>query len=126
MPPVYYLRTTALSLIFATIMVTTIPYASTGLAAEKPPLAKKVPKEIITHGDKRVDDYFWLREKTNAEVVSYLEAENAYADAVMQPSKPFEERLYREMLGHLKETDSSAPVRRSGFLYYSRTEEGKN
>src|SRR6266478_5958910 len=91
-----------------------------------PPLAKKVPKEIITHGDKRVDDYFWLREKTNAEVISYLEAENAYADAVMQPSKPFQERLYREILGHLKETDTSAPVRRGDFFYYSRTEEGKN
>jgi len=126
MPPVYYLRTTALSLIFATIMVTTIPYASTGLAAEKPPVAKKIPKEIITHGDKRVDDYFWLREKTNHAVMAYLEAENAYSDAITKPLQGFRDQLYREILGHLKETDTSAPVRRGDFFYYTRTEQGKN
>ena len=87
-----------------------------------PPVAKKVPKDIVTNGDKRVDDYFWLREKTNAEVLAYLEAENAYGEAVTRPQQPFRERLYAEMLGHLQETDSSAPVRRGEFFYYSRTE----
>jgi len=91
-----------------------------------PPLAKKIPKEIITHGDKRVDDYFWFREKTNAEVMAYLNAENAYADAVAAPQQPLRESLYQEMLGHLQETDSSAPVRRGDFYYYTRTEKGKN
>jgi oligopeptidase B len=91
-----------------------------------PQVAKKVPKEIITHGDKRVDDYFWLREKTNAEVIAYLEAENAYGEAVTRPEQPFRERLCKEMLGHLQETDSSAPVRRGEFFYYRRTEKGKN
>ncbi len=91
-----------------------------------PPVAKKVPKEIVTHGDKRVDDYFWLREKTNAEVIAYLDAENAYGEAVTRPQQPFRDRLYREMLGHLQETDSSAPVRRGEFFYYRRTEKGKN
>src|ERR1035438_1002221 len=91
-----------------------------------PPVAKKVPKEIVTHGDRRLDDYFWLREKTNAEVIAYLEAENAYGDAVTRPQQPFRERLYGEMLGHLQETDSSAPVRRGEFFYYTRTEKGKS
>jgi len=91
-----------------------------------PPVAKKIPKEIVIHGDKRVDDYFWLREKTNAAVTTYLESENAYADAVTKPLQGFQNHLYQEMLGHLKETDSSAPVRRGEFLYYTRTEEGKN
>ena len=91
-----------------------------------PPFAKRIPKEIITHGDRRVDDYFWLRDKTNAEVIAYLEAENAYADAVMRPLQNLEQTLYREILGHLKETDTSAPVRRGEFFYYTRTEEGKN
>ena len=91
-----------------------------------PPVAKMVRKEIVTHDDKRLDDYFWLREKTNAEVIAYLEAENAYGDAVTRPQQPFRERLYGEMLGHLKETDSSAPVRRGEFFYYTRTEKGKN
>jgi len=54
-------------------------------AKYSPPVAKKIPKEIITHGDKRIDNYFWLRDKTNSEVTAYLEAENAYADAIMQP-----------------------------------------
>ena len=91
-----------------------------------PPVAKKIPKEIITHGDKRVDDYFWFREKTNAEVIAYLNEENAYADSVTGPQAPFREVLYQEMLGHLQETDSSAPVRRGDFYYYTRTEKGKN
>jgi oligopeptidase B len=98
----------------------------TNLADLAPPVAKKVPKEIVVHGDKRVDDYFWLREKTNAEVTAYLEKENAYADAMTRSLEKFQDRLYHEMLGHLKETDSSAPVRRGDFFYYSRTEEGKN
>src|ERR1700752_2443646 len=70
-----------------------------------PPVAKKVPKEIVTHGDKRIDNYFWLRQKTNAEVIAYLEAENAYTDAIMAPTMPLQNALYKEMLGHLKETD---------------------
>src|SRR4030095_9056073 len=72
------------------------------------------------------DDYFWLRDKTKAEVIAYLEAENAYADAVKQPLQDFEGSLYRETLSHLKETDTPAPVRRGKFYYYMRTEEGKN
>ena len=91
-----------------------------------PPIAQKAPKIIETHGDKRVDDYFWLREKTNAEVLAYLQKENAYADAVTEPLVKFQESLYHEILGHLKETDRSAPVQRRGFFYYSRTEEGMN
>src|SRR6185369_7996260 len=92
----------------------------------KPPLAKRNPKEIVTHGDKRVDNYFWLREKTNSEVTAYLEAENAYTDQVMTPTQSFQDVLYHEMLGHLKETDSTAPLQRRDYWYYSRTEEGKS
>ncbi len=92
----------------------------------KPPVAKRIPKEILTHGDKRVDDYFWLREKTNAQVIAYLEAENSYTEAWMGPTKALQEKLYKEILGHLKETDSSAPLQRGDYFYYSRTEEGKN
>src|SRR5262249_25279195 len=91
-----------------------------------PPVAKIFPKVIETHGDKRIDNYFWLREKTNAEVTAYLESENKYADHVTGPLKGFREELYNEILGHLKETDSSAPVRRGEFLYYTRTEKGKS
>jgi oligopeptidase B len=111
------------TLVGALVMAVSAAYSSQSL---KPPVAKKVPKEIITHGDKRVDDYFWLREKTNSEVIAYLEAENAYTDQMMAKSKELQNTLYHEMLSHLKETDTTAPLQRGNYFYYSRTEEGKN
>jgi oligopeptidase B len=91
----------------------------------QPPSAKKVPKVETVHGQRRTDDYFWIREKANPEVAAYLEAENAYTDAVMKPTDGLQAALYKEMLGHIKETDLSVPYRENGYLYYSRTEEGK-
>jgi oligopeptidase B len=90
-----------------------------------PPVARRVLKELHYHGDRLRDDYFWLREKTNPEVAAYLEAENAYADAFMAPTKPFQETLYNEILSHIKQTDMQVPYRKGDFFYYSRTEEGK-
>ena len=91
----------------------------------KPPSAKKVRKATTLHGQPWADDYFWLRDKPNPDVAAYLEAENAYTDAVMRPTQGLQESLYKEMLGHIKETDVSVPYREGGYLYYSRTEEGK-
>jgi oligopeptidase B len=99
--------------------------AQTNSDSMQPPMAKKVPKEMVTNGDKRVDDYFWFREKTNPEVIKYLEAENAYAAAVMKPTEAFQQKLYQEMLGHIKQTDVNVPYREGDYFYYSRTEEGK-
>ena len=79
----------------------------------------------VVHGDRRVDEYFWMRDRTDPEVAAYLEAENAYADAVMKPTEPFQAALYREMLGRIQETDLSVPYREAGYFYYSRTEEGR-
>ena len=90
-----------------------------------PPVARKLPKVDVVHGDRRVDDYFWMRDKTNPEVAAYLEAENAYSDAVMKPTEPFQAALYGEMLGRIQETDMSVPHRDGGYFYYSRTEAGK-
>jgi len=90
-----------------------------------PPIARKIPHETRIHGVTLVDDYFWLRQKSAAEVIAHLEAENAYAEAVMLPFKELEERLYKEMLGRIKQTDLSVPSRLGNFWYYSRTEEGK-
>jgi oligopeptidase B len=110
-------------------LTVTAPVVSTAqrAAVEKaaPPVARKVPKEDVYHGDRRVDDYFWLREKENPEVAAYLEAENAYAEAVTAPLKDFQEKLYQEMLGRIKQTDLSVPYKKDGYFYYSRTEEGK-
>ena len=72
-----------------------------------------------------IDNYYWLREKTNPEVIAYLEAENAYTDAVMKSTENFQEALYKEMFGRIKETDVNVPYREGDYLYYSRTEQGK-
>ena len=89
------------------------------------PTAKKLPKETKIHGETLVDDYFWMREKSNPEVISYLEAENAYTSAVMKPTEAFQEGLYKEMLGRIKQTDQQVPYRDHGYYYYTRTVEGK-
>src|ERR1051326_4399129 len=90
-----------------------------------PPVAKRVPKIDIVHGEKRQDDYFWLRQKDHPDVLAYLREENAYTDAVMKPTEAFQEALYREILGRIKEDDQSVPYRRGEWFYYSRTEKGK-
>ncbi|RPJ86321.1 MAG: S9 family peptidase, partial [Acidobacteria bacterium] len=93
--------------------------------ALKPPVAAKSPKDVTLHGDRRIDDYFWLREKSNPEVAAYLEAENAYSKEVLKPTEPLQEKLYKEMLGRIKQTDLSVPYKEGEYFYYSRTEEGK-
>ena len=90
-----------------------------------PPVAKKVPRTSVVHGDTLFDDYYWLREKTNPEVISYLEAENAYTNAVMKPTEALQQALYQEMLGRIQQTDLTVPYRLGDYFYYSRTEEGK-
>ncbi len=90
-----------------------------------PPVAAKKPKTMTLHGDTRVDNYFWLREKTNPEVIAYLEAENAYTKARMAHTEALQKTLYKEMLGRIKETDLSAPYRKGNYWRYTRTEEGK-
>jgi oligopeptidase B len=94
-------------------------------AVPVPPVARKVPKVDEVHGDRRVDDYFWLRDKTNPDVAAYLAAENAYTDAVMKPTMALQDALYKEMLARIKETDVNVPYRKGSYWYYSRTEKGK-
>jgi oligopeptidase B len=90
-----------------------------------PPLAGREPVEHVLHGDRRVDHYGWLREKKSREVIAYLQAENAYTDAILKPTQGFQEKLYQEMLGRILQTDLSVPYRLRGHLYFTRTEEGK-
>src|SRR5215813_5951399 len=90
-----------------------------------PPVAKRVPKVDVVHGDRREDEYFWLRDKDSPEVTAYLEAENAHTDAIMKGTEAFQDALYKEMLARIKEDDSTVPYRRGRHVYYSRTETGK-
>ena len=93
--------------------------------APTPPAAKRVDHREVRHGATVVDPYYWLRDKSNPEVIRYLEAENAYTSAMTKDVQPFADALYKEMLGRIKQTDLSVPVRRGSYFYYSRTEEGK-
>jgi oligopeptidase B len=96
-----------------------------GTRVLSPPVARREPLEHVLHGDRRVDHYDWLRHKEKAEVIDYLKAENAYTDAILKPTEGFQEKLYQEMLGRILQTDLSVPYRLRGYLYFSRTEEGK-
>jgi oligopeptidase B len=89
------------------------------------PIARKKPTVRELHGEKFVDDYFWLREKGTPEVKAYLEAENVHTEAVMSPYEGLQETLYKEMLGRIKETDLSVPVREGAYYYYTRTQQGQ-
>jgi oligopeptidase B len=91
----------------------------------QPPVARRLPRTLEIHGETLVDEYGWLREKEAADVLAYLQAENAYAERVMQGTGELRERLYKEMLARIKETDLSAPYRKGRYWYYGRTEEGK-
>ena len=102
--------------------------ASPVLAAE-PPVAKKVPHEIkAPFGATRTDDYYWLRDdtRTNPDMLAYLRAENAYADAVLAANKPLAETLYKEITARLVPDDSSVPYLKDGYWYYTRFVAGKD
>jgi oligopeptidase B len=90
-----------------------------------PPTAKKVPHKIETHGDVRIDDYFWIKDKKDPDVIKYLEAENAFTNAALKPTEKLQDQLYKEFLSRIKQTDEDVPVRRGSYWYYSRTVEGK-
>jgi oligopeptidase B len=98
---------------------------STQLLLPTPPLAPQQPKHLELHGDVRIDPYFWLRECNNPAVLAYLQAENAYTDAVMRPTESLQTQLFVEMRGRLQETDCSVPDRIGDYLYYERTEAGQ-
>jgi oligopeptidase B len=92
----------------------------------QPPLAKKIAKQLTLHGHTRADEYYWLNQRENPEVIAYLQAENAYTDAVMKPAAQLRETLYSEMVGRMQQTDMSVPYFENGYWYYTRFEKGKN
>jgi oligopeptidase B len=91
----------------------------------KPPVADKRPKEMTVHGHTRIDNYFWMNNREDSSVITYLKAENAYTDHMMKDTKKFQERLYNEIIGRIKQTDESVPYLDNGYYYYTRFEEGK-
>ena len=111
--------------IITALNVTSFAQSNSNSNTLQQPMTEKKTKTTTIHGDTMVDDYFWLREKTNPEVIKHLEAENGYAEAMMKPTAALQVKLYNEMVGHIKETDRSVPYRWGGYFYYTRTEQGK-
>jgi oligopeptidase B len=114
-----------LALLFSVVTLSSADGNNGTASVPTPPVAKTVPKTTEINGTKLVDNYYWLREKKNPEVSAYLEAENAYTNAVMKPTEPLQKKLYAEMLSHIKETDVDVPYKEGDYFYYSRTEAGK-
>jgi oligopeptidase B len=94
-------------------------------SASQPPVARREPVQTVLHDDRRIDNYAWLHNKESAEVLAYLNAENCYTDALLHGTEAFQEKLYQEMLGRIQQTDLSVAYRLRGYLYFTRTEEGK-
>ncbi len=92
----------------------------------KPPVAKKVPAETKLHGLTLIDNYAWLREKTNPETINYIKAENAYREKVMAPTLALQKKLYNEIVARIQEDDSAVPIFDNGYWYYSRQVKGKD
>ncbi len=90
-----------------------------------PPKARKIPQELTIHGHTRIDNYFWLRDRDNPEVIAYLQAENDYKDAVLKHTQKLQQKLYKEIIGRFKQTDMSVPYKDNGYYYYTRYEEGQ-
>ena len=91
----------------------------------EPPDAVKKPKELTIHGHTRIDNYYWLKERENPEVMDYLEAENRYREKMMKGSSKLQKSLFREIVSRIKQTDMSVPYLENGYYYYERYEEGQ-
>lgn len=90
-----------------------------------PPIAPKIPKQRIVHGDVFIDDYDWIKDRSNPEVIAYIESENEFTQHTMAQSNALQTELYEDMLGRLKAEESSHPVQRGDYFYYTRTQPGK-
>ena len=90
-----------------------------------PPKAAIRPHAMTMHGHTRIDNYYWLNERENPEVIAYLEAENQYVDACLKHTEPLQEQLFEEIKGRIKQDDNSLPVKIRDYYHYTRDEEGK-
>ena len=90
-----------------------------------PPIAERIPKKMEIHGDVRIDDYYWLNERENPQVIDYLNGENAYYDSITSHTKQFQEDLFEEMKARIKEDDESVPYQKNGYYYITKYEIGK-
>ena len=96
-----------------------------GMSDINAPIAEKIRKDLIIHGDTRIDNYFWLNQREDPKVIEYLKRENAYTDTIMSDTKELQEKIYNEIVGRIKQDDESVPYKDNGYYYYTRYEKGK-
>ena len=116
-------------ILWLTTLLLSISITAQNMNEIKPPVAKKEPKVLKIHGYELTDNYFWLRdrnEKRNPEIIKYLEDNNKHVEAVMASTNDLQKKLYDEMIGRLKQTDTSLPTKIGDYWYYNKTQEGKN
>lgn len=111
-------------MIKSTFLLLTLMAVNLMAADIQAPIAEKIPTKLKKHGDTRIDNYFWMKDKTNEKVINHLKAENAYTEEVMKDTKDLQAKLYEEMKGRIKEEDESVPYKEGSFLYYSKTQKG--
>ena len=105
---------------YFTFIFTLTLFSMTQAQSLKAPKAAIKPKELVTNGDKRVDNYYYLNERENPEVINYLKAENTYLDQVLAPVKSLQDKLFEEMKGRIKQQDESVPYKEGQYYYYTR------
>jgi oligopeptidase B len=105
--------------------VTLVSCQQLNTSTMKQPKAQKIEKQLVKHGHTRIDNYYWLKERENPEVIDYLKAENAYTKEVMKDTEILQEKIYNEIVGRIKQTDISVPYNYNGYSYFIKYEEGK-
>ena len=115
-----------LAVLFPGVILAQTPATAATTPSLTPPMAAVRPHRFDEHGNVRIDQYYWLKERSNPEVIKYLEAENAYTKAVMAQTEALQGRLYDELKGRVLQNDQSVPFREGNYFYYTRLVEGKN
>jgi oligopeptidase B len=95
-------------------------------SAINPPVAKKIPHKFELHGDTRIDNYFWMKDRDNPEVIDYIKEENSFYESETKETKAFQENLFQEIKSRIKEDDSSVPYKYNGYWYITKFEKGKD
>ncbi|MFA8343733.1 MAG: S9 family peptidase [Rhodothermaceae bacterium] len=111
--------------VFLVGLISVLVIGCKGKKDMKPPVAEKIKKDLTIHGDTRVDNYYWLNDRDDEKVLTYLKDENAYTDAMMEHTEKLQKNLFDEIVGRIKQDDESVPYKLNGFFYYTRYEEGK-
>src|SRR5690606_20762530 len=113
-----------MKIISISVLLTLSTFALLNAQTMQAPKAKKIDKKLEIHGDVRTDEYYWLNERENQDVIDYLNAENAYTDTMLKDTEQFQKDLFEEIKGRIKEDDASVPFKYNGYWYITRFEKG--